>query len=68
MSGMAVTHSLRLLNPALSCGKGFTAWEDFGVWWVVRNNIDKVIETDELVMQNFLNVTTCVAHYVIEEV
>jgi hypothetical protein len=56
------------LNPALSRGKGFTECKDFHIWRGVRNNIDKVIETDEFVMQNFLNVTTCVAHHVIEEV
>jgi hypothetical protein len=35
---------------------------------MVRNDIDKVVKTDEFVMQNFLDVTACVAHNVVEKV
>ena len=53
---------------AFSRGKGLAACQDFHIWRAVRNDIDKVIETYEFVMQNLLNVATCIAHHVIEEV
>jgi hypothetical protein len=57
-----------LWKPSLSVGEPFTTCKDFHFWRMVRNDIDKVVKTDELVMQNFLDVAACVAHNVVEKV
>ena len=56
------------MKPSLSVGEPFTTCKDFHFWRMVRNDIDKVVKTDELVMQNFLDVAACVAHNVVEKV
>ncbi len=63
-----VTRSEKLLKPSLLVGEPFTTCKDFHFWRMVRNDIDKVVKTDEFVMQNFLDVTACVAHNVVEKV
>jgi hypothetical protein len=46
----------------------FNNCKDFHFWRIVRDDIDKVVEADEFVMQNFSDVTTCIAHNVVEKV
>ena len=65
-SESAVMRSLELLKPTFLC-KALAGCKDFHVRRVVRNNIDKVTETDDFVMQNVLDVTTRIAHYMVEE-
>ena len=57
----------QLLYPGLSYAKLFFTRKELHIRSVIRHHIDKVIQADEFVMQNFLDVATCVAHYVIEE-
>ena len=62
---MSVIAMLRQLLRSPSC---FTWRKDFHRWPIVGNHVDQVVEANELVVQNFLDVTTCIAIYVVEEV
>ena len=42
--------------------------ENFYLWGMIGNDIDEVVEADDLVMQNILNMTACVAHNVVKKV
>jgi hypothetical protein len=59
---------LELLKLHISLGKPPIACKDFHFRGKVGSNINEVVEADELVMENVLKVTPCVAHDVIEKV
>ena len=45
----------------------FARCDDLNFGRLIRRHVDKVVEADDLVMQHIFDVTTCVAHYVVEK-